>query len=140
MKIGFTGTQQGMTEAQKVTILELLTAVPVTEIHHGDCIGADKDFHAIVRAYQPSIRIIGHPPNQVSKRAHCEFDETRDPKYYLERNRHIVQESQILFATPGGFYEEQRSGTWSTIRYARKLRLPTWIVLPDGTVLAENEI
>ena len=50
----------------------------------------------------------------------------------------IVDESDFLIGTPKGFCEELRSGTWSTIRYARKKGMEITIVYPDGSVKIEN--
>ncbi len=50
MKVGFTGTRKGMTEFQKTEVRRLLTEYMHgrdMEAHHGDCIGADTDFHNI---------------------------------------------------------------------------------------------
>jgi len=51
MKIGFTGTQQGMTQHQKDMVELILTFHKYTpgieEVHHGGCIGADEQFHTI---------------------------------------------------------------------------------------------
>ena len=41
MKIGFTGTQKGMTTAQAYSFIELISGMEIDEFHHGDCIGAD---------------------------------------------------------------------------------------------------
>ena len=48
MKIGFTGTQNGMSEKQKKVLFNLIESFPYAEYHHGDCIGADANFHTIV--------------------------------------------------------------------------------------------
>ena len=45
----------------------------------------------------------------------------------------------MLSATPGGFKEELRSGTWACVRYARKADRPVHIVWPDGKVNAERQ-
>jgi hypothetical protein len=37
-------------------------------------------------------------------------------------------------ACPRGYTEELRSGTWATIRYARKTGVPYVIIFPDRTV------
>ena len=65
-------------------------------------------------------------------------DEVRDPLPYLERNRAIVDACDILIACPKGMQEEQRSGTWATVRYARRRDRPIVIVWPDGTVTREG--
>jgi hypothetical protein len=52
----------------------------------------------------------------------------------LERNKHIVHNCGWLIAAPKEDSETLRSGTWATIRYARKLRRPITIVFPNGEV------
>ena len=32
-----------------------------------------------------------------------------------------------------------RSGTWTTIRYARDAKRPLWIVLPNGTAVSDGD-
>lgn len=134
MKVGFTGTQQGMTDAQsKVFDLELDCINEDNELHHGDCIGADAQAHWF--ALQTWMDIVLHPPKNESKRAFClGSNATREPKDYLIRNHDIVDETDMLVATPKEYTEQLRSGTWATIRYARKMNKPVTIVYPDGTV------
>jgi hypothetical protein len=38
-----------------------------------------------------------------------------------------------MLATPDSHAEQQRSGTWSTIRYCRATRRPCLVIYPDGT-------
>lgn len=102
------------------------------ELHHGDCIEADAEAHEIARAL--GWHIVGHPPTNPHKRAFCQFDEARPPAPYLVRNRHIVNETTALLATPRSFAEVIRSGTWATIRYARKLGRPVIVIYPNGSV------
>jgi hypothetical protein len=54
----------------------------------------------------------------------------------LDRNKMMVDDCEALIATPRLMVEELRSGTWSTIRYARKCRKPVHIVWPDGSYIA----
>jgi hypothetical protein len=61
-----------------------------------------------------------------------------DPKPYLVRNHDMVDQSEFLIGTPGEEQEVLRSGTWATIRYARKLKRPILIILPKGKLVAEN--
>lgn len=130
MTSGFTGTQRGMTAAQAAVVRLLFSKLGVTELHHGDCIGADRHAHLI--ACEMGIRVIIHPPSNDSKRAFCKGDETRPERDYLTRNRDIVIESDVIIATPKEEKEVLRSGTWSTIRRARKRGKPTVIVSPSG--------
>ncbi len=65
-------------------------------------------------------------------------DETRKPKPYLKRNHDIVDESDILIGFPSSEEERLRSGTWATVRYARKTGKRIYIIFPDGKVKQEN--
>jgi hypothetical protein len=130
-RVGFTGTSNGMTEQQKHVVARLLRYSPI-ELHHGDCVGADADAHAI--AEHQGLRIIGHPPVKFTKRAWCRFHEKREPKPYLVRNHDIVDETDVLIACPNSTVEIIRSGTWATIRYARRIGRIILIVYPDGRI------
>lgn len=147
LQVGFTGTQQGMTDDQKLTVRAILFDLQPRIVHHGDCVGADKDFHDICAAMIDSDQIggaqldtviIGHPGTDsyghMPKRAGCAVHVCMDPKPYLERNTDIVNTCSVLIATPSGFEEELRSGTWSTIRRARKRDIQVYVVWPDGSV------
>ena len=121
-EIGFTGTQEGMSEKQRSSLRQVLAgffADGARVFRHGDCVGADAQAHAIAKAI--GFRVVIHPPSDDSKRAFCQGDVVLTPRPYLLRNRHIVDASGVLIATPKGD-EELRSGTWSTVRYARKVR------------------
>lgn len=139
--IGFTGTRHGMTADQEFVITELVLedgALPGTPsiARHGDCVGADVQFHRICRD-AGSIWIVGHPPDNDSQRAFCEFDEIMPPKPYIARNHTIVDNCDVLIAAPHQRKEIRRSGTWATIRYARKQDRQLYIVLPQGKVIQE---
>jgi hypothetical protein len=129
-KIGFTGTRKGMTTPQRNTLRYMLTIYTGSEFHHGDCIGADNQAHG--DAIQCGMRVVVHPPILDRLRAFCKGHETRDPKPYLVRNREIVGETDLLIACPDVANEIERSGTWATVRFARSIKRPIWIILPDG--------
>jgi len=119
MKVGFTGTQSGMNDRQLAKLDSMLRALSapgsIGEFHHGDCIGADEQFHQAVNdPYRTRI----HPPEDSKKRAWCHSEHILKPKPYLERNHDIVDAVDVLIATPRTNHEELRSGTWATIRYA----------------------
>jgi hypothetical protein len=139
IKIGFTGTQTGMTAEQHASVRLLLQAYEVltdgqNEFRHGDCIGADAQAHEL--AIENNYRVVIHPPLNESKRAFCAgAAEILAPHDYLERNHDIVEASDILIATPATREEIIRSGTWSTIRYADRHAVRTVVVFPDGTVV-----
>lgn len=132
MKIGFTGTQQGMTDAQKDRVIKYLNSnEKAQEFHHGDCIGADAQACAI--ADDLNLHIVCHPPLIADKRAFTKYHEIREPLDYLARNKAIVHETELILATPKEHNEVIRSGTWSTIRYARKIGRPLIVIFPDGS-------
>ncbi len=132
MKVGFTGTQRGMTDRQLSKVDSMLRALavpsPIYEFHHGDCIGADEQFH---KAVNDPERTFIHPPKDDSKRAWCYSHHTLKPKPYLERNHDIVDSVDVLIATPKTNHEELRSGTWATIRYAIKRSKKVIVIYPD---------
>lgn len=71
--LGMTGTRNGMTNDAKNVLINFLSNNTIKEVHHGDCIGADKDFHDICKSHD-EIKIIIHPPNEDICRAYCKGD------------------------------------------------------------------
>lgn len=135
VSVGFTGTQTGLTQDQAGTlwiVLEVNSDV-MQEIHHGDCIGADEAFVVMISHLSRDIKIVQHPPLLDDKRAFTPFHEQRDPKDYLKRNHDIVDESHLMIACPGQKNEILRSGTWATIRYAKKTKKDLMMIYPDGS-------
>ena len=135
MRIGFTGTRQGMTGEQARALRDLLTAHPGAVLHHGDCVGADEQAHHIAVSLGCSVVI--HPPLVDKQRAFKSALRIRTPKPYLVRNKDIVRETELLVATPAEASEQHRSGTWSTVRFARRQGRAICIIQPDGTVIRE---
>ena len=131
MKVGFTGTKVGMTLLQAKAVHGLLIPMKPDEIHHGDCIGADANFHDL--SLKSGAKSIIHPPKNPQYRAWCKGDLLWEEKDYLTRNHDIVDCSDIIIATPKGL-EELRSGTWATIRYTKRLNKHLYIVWPDGRI------
>jgi hypothetical protein len=129
MILGFSGTRKGMTNRQKDSLRQMLVELQPEEFHHGDCIGADSQAHAIVRA-NTKARIIIHPPNEDRYRAFCDGDKTRAAKEYISRNHDIVEECDMIVAAPEKWRDELRSGTWATVRYARAKNVTVAILEP----------
>ncbi len=90
--------------------------------------GADQAIHNLVK---DTIEIVIHPPRCDTMRAYCSSTQIRSPQDYLIRNRNIVDETDVLLAFPATFHEVIRSGTWATIRYAKKMNKRVIIVYPD---------
>lgn len=135
MIVGVSGTTGGGTPAQRATLRVLLQRRRITQLHHGEAIGIDEYAHQVVRERaDDSILLIGHPPDNDSKRAFLDgYYEEREPAPYLVRDHHIVNEIDLLIACPSTAREILRSGTWATVRYARKARILIVRVNPDGS-------
>lgn len=132
MKVGFTGTREGMTHPQGVMVQALLEVLDVTEFHHGDCVGADADADHIACTIDQTPTIVVHPPKDDRLRAWCSHGHFRDPLPYLDRNRAIVDETDVLIATPKEVDEQLHGGTWYTVRYAIGQGRVAIVVPPDG--------
>lgn len=79
-------------------------------------------------------KIHSHPPIKTDLRAFTHCDRESEPRDYIARNHAIVDSTEFMIATPGG-PEHQRSGTWSTIRYAKRVGKRVVIIMPDGRTL-----
>lgn len=136
MKIGMTGNRNGMSEAAVETFKKYLETSKYTELHHGDCVGADADAHDI--AIFHGIPTVGHPPEKPELRAYKDCDELWPEAPYFVRNRAIVDNVDLMFGFPGTMQETKRGGTWYTIRYAKKQLRPLIIIWPDGSTEVFN--
>ena len=130
VRVGFTGTRYGLSDEQKQTLPTLLT--DVAEFHHGDCVGADADGHAI--AFGLGIPIHVHPPSDDRLRAYSvNFIQTYQTKGYFGRDRDIVDFTDYLIACPRS-RSSRTGGTWFTIGYARSKHKSVDVIWPDGEV------
>ena len=129
MKVGFTGTRKGMTGYQQQAVQEFLVDTNVSEVHHGDCIGADAEFDRIAESL--GIPRVAHPCDIMSQRAYCKAETVLPSERPLTRNKAIVDSVQFMLAAPKEIGEVLRSGTWATIRYARKSARPVRIIFPE---------
>lgn len=153
MIIGFTGTQQGMTRYQKEYLVEILKLKGCSELHHGDCIGADNQA-ATIALDNGVTQFVVHPPLHDYKRAYWMNEKKArmelfvgyheissnnsisvrvkwmEPYKYLERNKHIVESTALMIAAPKEHTHSLRSGTWATIRYAWKTKRDIIIIPP----------
>lgn len=140
MRIGFTGTRFGMTIPQSQMLRRWLLIQPKGEIetHDGDCVGADAEFRTIIGALFCDAVTHSHPCDITKLRAYQPANYTHDPLPPLDRNKIIVDSCDVLVAAPDE-PERVRSGTWSTVRYARQVRRQLAIIMPDGSIVEENE-
>ena len=141
MNLGVTGTREGMTPDQIFRFIawmrDLDDATSTKRVlHHGDCVGADRDAWAIALSLgwstcsHPATTAARWHANTMNHRVH-----TRRPA--LERNRLIVDGCDVLLAFPKQFCEVAEGGTWYTVRYARAVGRRIVVVWPDGTLSVE---
>ncbi len=129
--VGFTGTQRGMTGHQAMSVRNLFATLGVTRIVHGGCVGADFQVDTIAQELWIPTEV--WPSTLAAKQE--EFPDAlvvQPPKPPLERNHNIVDSCALLIGAPRQHAEQQRSGTWYTIRYARKRMRRHIIIGPDG--------
>lgn len=139
LSIGFTGTHRGISDGQRLTLSGLLSRardIGAKFFRHGDCNGGDKEAHALAADLYYLITI--HPPTDPKRRAFCAGHVILPPKPYLVRDRDMVNATEVLIACPYQDYEVLRSGTWATIRYARKKHKPIIRILRSGVIVSEN--
>lgn len=151
VRAGFTGTQVGATRAQLARLADGLAWLARTlgqyddgageiEFGHGVCIGADDNAATLASSLDCVRSIREFPPTNTSKMASVQYHPDvpvfrEAPAAYLARNQAIVRWCVCLFATP----EQQegevlRSGTWSTVRFARRIGREVFVIRPDGHV------
>lgn len=123
LHIGFTGTRHGMSQHQSRRVADILDEVnaPGLTAHHGLCVGADEDFHAICR--ERRIDVVGHPGPDWPDGPLCAYTicgHTTAPLPHMKRNAAIVAASNIVIAAPYENDPQRRGGTWATIGMARK--------------------
>ena len=111
LKVGFTGSRDGMSLYQGSQLADLFSLLMVRD--YGG------EFH-----YGTHAEVVLKADEQAAKMAAaCGF---RLRPYHavqggeLLRNRRIVEAVDLLVAAPATDREIQRSGTWATVRYARR--------------------
>jgi len=138
MNIGFTGTREGMTFNQKRTLSSILAWYAsnqnAEQFHHGNCVGSDEQAARI--ADGKSYVTVAHPAKgMVEWQSNYKSDLSMPEDKPLQRNKTIVQRSDLLIACPKEGYEPPAArgqGTWSCIRYARAKKLKVIIIWPSG--------
>lgn len=126
-KAGFTGTHRGAIDSQLQELEQKLMALKEEgfgEFHHGWCIGADEQAAKIAKKL--GYWVVAHPglaadPKNLLFRSEWDGnDEIREAKAFIKRDHDIVDETELMLATPVSREEHTRSGTWTTVRYAKK--------------------
>lgn len=148
MIVGFTGTRRGPTPAQHAAMDRFLLRLFVNHgaqvLVHGGAVGCDTFAHHTVTAsgLNRDIPILVFPAIEGPcssvvniPMGNCLIAE---PIPTLERNRIIAGISTGLIAVPATDREEQRSGTWATVRYAREIGCPVYVVRQDGRIVRDG--
>lgn len=138
MVVGFTGTRKGLRSPQNVTMRRFIRDIGMTRFVHGGAPGSDTLAHYATRAYYRDICIEIHPCPQPGSTVwlpmgNCEIYPELPP---LERNRIIVGRIHGLLAAPATDVEAA-SGTWATVRYAREIGCPVYIIRQDGKLVCD---
>lgn len=140
--VGFTGTRKGMTEAQynavHEVVVQLIDIFGPISVHHGACVGADAEFHAMCSGMGLNIKqIYQHVPRDTSLRADLTGGIYELPLPYDERNQAIVDDSHLMIAAPLEEQPQARGGTWQTVRFARTKGNLWRIVFPSGVTVKD---
>jgi hypothetical protein len=134
-KLGFTGSQHPLPQAQIDKLREVLEAKwaeGFRQLDHGDCINGDKWANDMAR--EIGYRTKGHPPIKESKRAFCKVDEEAEAKEYLDRNDDIAADTEELVACPSTFQRVPYSGTWATVTRAERRGRKVTFIFRDGSM------
>ena len=142
MRIAMTGTQKGMNAFQMSECWILLHLFRPKEVHHGGCVGADKNFHDIVRHLPgPSLKVHCHPAwDKVGDQmADCYGDKNYQSLPPLVRNQEMVMQGvDGLWAFPHQERMIVRSGTWATVRYALKADRRVFVITPTKFLIWQS--
>jgi len=138
---GFSGTRAGMSHTQYEIIRVCLSIGKPAIVRHGGAHGSDTEFHALWREECPLRFADIWPADQARVKLfdgqdHVAMNSVRPP---LTRNEEIVKRSTFLIAAPHSQKEELRSGTWTTVRMARRIHVPVLIVWPNGVMTLDHE-
>lgn len=126
MRIGITGTREGMNAMQKQKVYDLLDQLNCEcrmrdvqpEFHHGDCVGVDVEAAEIAASL--GYIVIAHPGPKGDLQAGHKSDEIRPNFTHFKRNRNIVDETDVLIVVPLQSEWQPKGGTWYTHDYAVK--------------------
>lgn len=125
--LGMTGTRAGVSSDILEFVRQFVELNKFEHAIHGGAVGADTQFDLLMKELHVPITVI-RPQKCISRE-------------YLRRNREIVDASTVMIALTNIFdsdAEPLRSGTFATIRYARKKNKPLVIVYRNGKFKTEG--
>lgn len=122
--VAFSGSRHPLPAAQVAAVAREFVALGLTRLHHGVCrngVGAGGD-----RTWRGECDVM-------------RGDVVHAEAGHLARNGVIAAAGEVLVAAPREEHGETlRSGTWWTVRAARRLGRPVAIVRPSGRVERER--
>jgi hypothetical protein len=134
MIVSFTGTSRGMTAEQKVALGRLLAELRPSEVHHGDCIGADIEFAEIASGLSSQPKIVSHPgAKNLTGSPHN--DQVLAAKTDFARNRDLIDllgADDVLLVAPFDPQPATLGGVAYTTTYCQKRAKRFVVVWPDG--------
>jgi hypothetical protein len=127
MKLGVTATQRGMTDRQRQMFRARVIELRPSALIHGGCTGGDD--HADIIAAELGVPRFVFPSTRVDKRVPDDVLRARTgssvtimpAKEPLDRNPDIVNAVDKIIACPQQSRMITRSGTWTTVRLARRI-------------------
>lgn len=139
--VGLVANRSGLTYPQFRTVCRMFLDRAGTHpvggvevVHLGDGPAADTDFTRLARWMRPNPRVVLHSATLPAAEPPGLAVTVEPAATPSERNRAIVDAADLLVACPREAAEDVRSGTWSTIRYARTGKKRVLVVYPDGLV------
>lgn len=135
--LGITGTRNGMTKEQQASFELLVESLLKTHptlinFHQGQCIGVDVE--AANYLHTKNLTIISHSPIKVDLIGESHVDISMEPQGYFQRNRNIVDSSQIMIVVPYTNEHQSFGGTWYTHDYAVKRKKIVYVIYPEGRI------
>ena len=141
--IGFTGTRGGLRTVQSDNLLRELVALreKADVMDNGCCEGSDRIAWSMWRDLGGRFRLRPGDRDQWdwAQQACRREDELFAPVGYMERNE-LIARNPVVVATPAEDAEMQRSGTWATIRRARRAESYLILISPNGIVYRERTL
>jgi hypothetical protein len=130
------GSREGMSWQQWMTMRWLLTMLEPELVRHGDCVGSDAQVHDMVARAFPQCELHVHPGFSTGHplRAHRQGHVEHPPARPCARNHQMVNHTDITIATPFEDEPVLRSGTWATIRYSMSINRPTILIKRNGSI------
>lgn len=131
-RIGITGSRHGWDHQQAMAFIDRLCDTQISEFHFGACVGVDELAFWLWATGGSGVAHAWPATMSPDWDARWRMDLTakdietfgvvmHEPMHPLARNKQIVQNCDQLWAFPETDDDQSRSGTWSTIRYARSL-------------------